>query len=114
VRKDSERLQDMREAIDLIERYAVRGKQVFDEDELIQIWIVHYLQIIGEAARSMSEDFINLHPDVPWIDIADFRNVLVHEYWKIEPQIVWSIVQQELPDLKGKVEQILQSLPEDS
>ncbi|MBO1348119.1 MAG: DUF86 domain-containing protein [Hormoscilla sp. GUM202] len=114
MRKDSERLQDMREAIDLIERYAVRGKQVFDEDELIQIWIVHYLQIIGEAARSMSEDFINLHPDVPWIDIADFRNVLVHEYWKIEPQIVWSIVQQELPDLKGKVEQILQSLPEDS
>jgi len=89
VRKDRERLQDMREAIDQIERYAVRGKQVFDEDELIQIWIVHYLQIIGEAARSMSEDFINQHPDVPWIDIADFRNVLVHEYWKIENDIVW-------------------------
>ena len=59
MRKDSERLQDMREAIDQIFRSAVRGKQVFDEDELIQIWIVHYLQIIGEAARSMSEDFIN-------------------------------------------------------
>jgi uncharacterized protein with HEPN domain len=48
-------LRDIQEAIIKIEKYAVRGKQVFENDELIQIWIIHHLQIIGEASASMSK-----------------------------------------------------------
>ena len=59
MRDDTERLRDIQEAIANIERYALRGKQAFDEDELIQTWIVHHLQIIGEASGAMSEAFIN-------------------------------------------------------
>jgi uncharacterized protein with HEPN domain len=110
VRNDRERLRDIQEAIAKIEKYAVRGRQVFNEDELIQTWIVHYLQIMGEASSAMSEEFINQHNDVPWIDIADFRNVLVHEYFRIDLDIVWSIIERELPNLKNQVERILQDV----
>jgi len=110
MRDDRERLQDIQEAIAKIEKYAVRGRQVFEEDELIQIWMIHNLQIVGEASGSMSEEFVNQHPEIPWIDIADFRNVLVHEYFRVDVDIVWFIVEQELPKLKIQVDRILQEL----
>ena len=105
---------DIQDALVKIEKYSRRGRQVFDEDELIQIWIVHHLQIIGETSSAMPEGFINQYSTVPWIDIADFRNVLVHEYFRVDVDIVWAIVEGELPELKNKVEFILQTLEEDS
>ncbi len=114
MRSNRERLMDIQDALVKIEKYSRRGRQVFDEDELIQIWSVYHLQIIGEASSAMSESFINQYPTVPWIDIADFRNVLVHEYFRVDVDIVWAIVERELPELKNKIEIILQTLEEDS
>ena len=65
MRKDIERLRDIQDAITNIEKYANEGKEAFKENELIQIWIVYHLQIIGEAAASMSQEFINLYPGIP-------------------------------------------------
>ena len=56
MRDPKERIQDMLEAIERIERYTLRGKETFKQDELIQNWIVRHLQIIGEAARAMSQN----------------------------------------------------------
>ena len=58
MRDDSERLKDILEAIENIEKYASRGKELFEQDELIQVWIIHHLQIIGEASAAMSQNFI--------------------------------------------------------
>jgi uncharacterized protein with HEPN domain len=110
MRDNRERLRDIQEAIIKIEKYAVRGKQVFENDELIQIWIIHHLQIIGEASASMSEAFITQYTEVPWQDIADFRNILVHEYFRVDTDIVWSIVERELPKVKRNIGQILEEL----
>jgi uncharacterized protein with HEPN domain len=110
MRDDAERLRDIQEAIAKIEKYAVRGRQVFDEDELIQTWILHHLQIIGEAGNSMSEMFKNQYSEIPWQDMADFRNILVHEYFRIDVDIIWSIVERELPYLKENVNCILQKI----
>lgn len=52
MRDDRERLLDIVEAIERIEKYTVRGRTAFDEDELIQTWVLHHLQIIGEAVRA--------------------------------------------------------------
>ena len=107
MRDDSERLRDIVEAIDNIERYAYRGKELFDRDELIQVWIIHHLQIIGEASAAMSLNFIANHPEIPHRDMSDFRNVLVHEYFRIDPEIVWTVVIRDLPILKIKIMRIL-------
>jgi uncharacterized protein with HEPN domain len=54
MRDDRERLLDIQEAIERIEKYAAQGQEAFERDELIQTWIVHHLQIIGEASRAIS------------------------------------------------------------
>ena len=59
MRDDRERFLDILEAIENIEKYALRGKTAFESDELIQTWIVHHLQIIGEAVRGLSQDCKN-------------------------------------------------------
>ena len=65
MRDDREWLLDILEAIERIEKYSSRGRQTFEEDELIQSWIVHQLLIIGEALRSISEDFRREHNNIP-------------------------------------------------
>jgi uncharacterized protein with HEPN domain len=109
MRQDGERLQDILEAIGQIERYVLRGKDAFQTDELVQIWMVHHLQVIGEAAAAISEDLQARHPEVPWALIIAFRNVLVHEYFRIDLETVWRILEQDLPGLKLSVASILQA-----
>ena len=88
MRDDRERLRDILEAIERIEKYAAMGRQRFEQDELIQIWIVHHLQLIGEAARALSADFRDSQPRVPWSQIVGMRNILVHNYFGVDADIV--------------------------
>ena len=107
MRDVTERLQDILEAIGHVERYASRGREGFDSDELIQTWIVHHLQIIGEAAAGLGCDFHSAHPEVPWPQIVALRNILVHEYFGIDLEEVWATVQRDLPVLKAQVRAFL-------
>lgn len=108
MRSDQERLQDILEAIAQVERYASQGRDRFNQDELIQIWIVHHLQIIGEAASKLSQPFIKQHPEIPWAAVMAFRNILVHQYFRVDFEIVWRIVEYDLPDLKSRVQTFVQ------
>lgn len=110
MRDDRARLRHILEAIAHIEKYAARGEKAFRSDELIQSWMVRHLQIIGEAARALSSQVRDHHPEVPWLNIMDMRNVLVHEYFGIDLDIVWRVVERELPDLRRKIEAILKEL----
>ena len=66
MRDARERLRDILEAISAIERYLDRGKAEFEQNELLQVWFVHNLQIIGEAARGLPADIRSLAPEVAW------------------------------------------------
>jgi uncharacterized protein with HEPN domain len=107
MRQDREWLLDIDEAITKIERYAILGKAEFMEDELIQTWVLFQFQVIGEAARSLSEGLRSAYAQVAWRDIIDFRNLLVHEYFRIDLDLVWLIVVSELPSLKAQINEIL-------
>ena len=99
---------DILEAIERIEKYSSRGRQTFEEDELIQNWIVHHLQIIGEALRSISDDFRREHDDIPWKETIGMRNILVHRYFDLDTDLVWKAVMRDLPDLKERVRSSLE------
>ena len=88
MRDPSERLEDMLEAIAHIERYAARGREAFEKDELVQSWFVRHLQIIGEAARALPEDVLIRAPEVPWSKIVGMRHILVHDYFGIDTKAV--------------------------
>ena len=64
MRDQRERLLDMLEAIERIERYAAKGRVEFEKDELIQTWMVHHLQIVGEAAAKLGREFHEQHPSI--------------------------------------------------
>jgi uncharacterized protein with HEPN domain len=66
----------MIEAIDRIERYAARGREAFDRDELIQSWFIRHLQILGEAARALPDDIRQKAPDIGWKKITGMRHVV--------------------------------------
>lgn len=107
MKRDRQRLEDILEAIERIERYSSVGRSSFDRDELVQTWVVHHLQIIGEAVRGLSEEIRSAHPDVPWAQIAAMRNILVHDYFGIDLEEVWAAVARDVPALKAKVAEIL-------
>lgn len=100
MRNDRDKLHDILEAIERIERYASQGRAAFEQNELIQTWFTQNLQIIGEAARSLSSEIREQHPEVPWPKIIGMRNILTHNYFEIDFDIVWVVVEQELTPLK--------------
>ena len=102
MRDPKERLRNILDAVANIERYAVRGRQAFESDELIQNWFVRHLQIIGEAAYALPKELRDQRPDIPWTDIIGMRHILVHDYFVIDVDIVWDAVERDLPDLKGR------------
>ena len=110
MRDDRERLLDIQEAIQRIEKYAAQGRDVFEQDELVQIWTVHHLQIIGEASRALSTSLRTQYPQIPWSKIIGMRNILVHDYFGIDTDIVWAAVEGDLPGLKDDIETILEEL----
>lgn len=112
MRNDKEWLLDILEAIEQIEKYSAKGYRTFKEDELIQVWIIHYLQVIGEAANNLSQTLIEANPEVPWADIVGLRNVLVHQYFGIDLERVWETIELYLPSFRQKVEKILADIIE--
>ncbi|MFN0123731.1 MAG: DUF86 domain-containing protein [Blastocatellia bacterium] len=103
MRDDRERLLDIQEAIERIERYAVRGRAHFEQNELVQTWILHHLQILCAAARAISAGFKEQHPEIAWPQIAGMRNILVHQYFGIDLAIVWAVVERDLPVLRQHI-----------
>jgi uncharacterized protein with HEPN domain len=109
MRSPQERLLDILEAIARIERYVALGKARFLEDELIQVWIVHHLERIGEAAARLGREFHEAHPQVPWREMVAMRNLLVHEYFSVDLEEVWETAVRDLPLLKAQIQTLLES-----
>jgi len=109
MRSPQERLLDILEAIARIERYVALGKVRFLEDELIQVWIVHHLERIGEAAARLGREFHEAHPQVPWREMVAMRNLLVHEYFSVDLEEIWETVVRDLPLLKAQIQTLLES-----
>lgn len=109
MRDDREKIQDILDAISHIEKYAIKGRKTFDRDELVQIWMIYHLEIIGEAVRSISESFKKANPQIPWKLIAGMRNILVHEYFAIDRDEVWATIEKDVPVLKQQLLEILEN-----
>ncbi len=111
MRDGNERLLDILEAIEEIERYAVRGRAAFFQDELVQVWMVHHLQVIGEAAARLPPELRSASPGVPWKQVIGLRNVLVHAYFRVDPDEIWVVVDRDIPALREEVVALLSTLP---
>jgi uncharacterized protein with HEPN domain len=105
------RLEDILEAIIQIEAERSKGKAAFDSSQLIQVWMVHHLMIIGEAVRSIDPALRQRYASIPWREIAGMRNMLVHDYFRINHEVVWETIEKDVPALKAEIQKIIATLP---
>ena len=110
MRTDLLRVADALAAIQKIEEYAERGREEFDDNELIQVWFLYHLAIIGEAMRAMSSEFQSAHSTINWQGWTGLRNIVVHQYFRVRPTRIWDAVDRDLPGLK----KYLLSIPKDA
>jgi uncharacterized protein with HEPN domain len=110
MKDDTVYLRHILDAVAQIEQY-LRGVSVdiYADNRMLQDAIVRQLEIIGEASGNLSKAFCNEHPEVPWGQIVAMRNRIAHDYMNVDMDIVWDVVQQDLPLLKGQAERILKA-----
>jgi uncharacterized protein with HEPN domain len=100
-------IEDMLAAIDKVERFTSgMNRESFQEDERTVDAVVRNLEILGEAARQMPEDFAGRHPTVPWRQIAGLRNRIVHDYIGLDLALIWQVILHDLPPLQAYLEGI--------
>jgi uncharacterized protein with HEPN domain len=109
--RDRERLEHILAAIDRVARYT-SGKTYDDlvADDMMYYAVVKNIEIIGEAANLLTKEFRDDHPEVPWRDIVDMRNVLVHGYYTTSPLFIWETYTKDLPVLLQQVEQYIKEI----
>ena len=88
---------------------AGRSRADLDTDRAFALQLVRLMEIFGEASRRIDGEFREEHPEFAWQDAVDFRNVLIHQFDRIDYDIVWGIVSGELPDLINQLEMILEN-----
>ncbi|AXF57126.1 DUF86 domain-containing protein [Salicibibacter kimchii] len=98
------------ECITNIESYLPKGEEDFFRSKLIQDAVIRNLEIIGEATKRVSKDVREQHSHVPWRKMAGIRDVLIHEYFGVDNEIVWNLVENEIPSLKEKITDLLNRL----
>lgn len=101
------RLKDILKVINNIENY-LNKRKLFECHDVEVYGIVHCLQIIGEAARILPEEFKLRYKEVNWQNIIGMRHVIVHEYFKVDLNIVEKVLNEHLPVLKTQIEKILE------
>lgn len=104
-------LEHILESIDLIEKY-LNGvdEEMFHLSMEKQDLVVRRIEIIGEATKNIPYEFKNTYPDIPWKDMAGMRDVMIHQYFGIDYNIVWKTATQKLPLLKKQIERIIQEI----
>ena len=111
--RDLGRLQHMLEHIDRAEQFS-KGKTLADleNDAMLRYAVVKCIEIIGEAAYMLTNEFRENHPLTPWNVIVKMRHVLVHGYYAIQMPIVMDIIQNDLPVLRSQIEAYIKELSE--
>jgi len=103
-------LRDVLDATAAIASYTSDGKLAFESNAMLRDAVVARLMQIGQAvkdAQSEGLDLRRLRPDIPWRDIAGMRDRLAHRYWAMDVDIVWGVVETELPKLGAAVQELL-------
>lgn len=98
--------------------YLIRKSAAISLDDLVrevdhQLMVAKAAELIGEAARRVSETFRSAHPEIAWSRITGMRNILVHDYDRVEWPLVWDTMARSVPLMVGQIRPLLPELPVD-
>ncbi len=103
-------LNNIKECIENIETYTQDGKAIFLQNRMMQDAVIRNLEIIGEATKRLSPEIRERYPDVPWRKMTGLRDVLIHDYLRVDLEEVWGIVEFNLPEVKAQIDEIIQEV----
>ncbi|MCK4375460.1 MAG: DUF86 domain-containing protein [Candidatus Brocadiae bacterium] len=109
MRDDRVYLAQVDEAIGKILSYTSGGRDEFMENPMAQDAVVRNFEIIGEATKHLSKVAKSRRPDIPWRDVAGFRDVLNHDYMGVDLEEVWRVIESHLPALRDAVRELLKA-----
>jgi len=113
--RDAAHLWDMLDAARAVEEFTSPVKfGQYLEDRKLRMAVERAVEIIGEAARRVSDGFRSAHPEIPWKKIIGQRNVLAHEYGEVRHERMWVLATAEIPDLIRKLTPLVPPLPSDT
>ena len=109
MKKNKIYLQHIAEAISKIEKY-IKGENYdsFSEKDFMIDAVVRELEIIGEAAYNVGDEFQEKHPVIPWDKMKGMRNKLIHEYFGVNAKIVWETCKKDLPELEKLIKEYIE------
>jgi uncharacterized protein with HEPN domain len=110
VRNDRPYLADIFQALQRVEEIGQRGREAFLADWLLQDAAIRNFEIVGEAVKRVSPALQAAHPEIPWADLAGFRDVLIHQYFRVDLEIVWALIEQRVTALRGEVARLVAAL----
>lgn len=106
-------LEDILSSIVAIEEFTKEMTfQDFQNDKKTVDAVVRNLEIIGEAANNIPQELKENYSTIPWRDMISMRNKIMHEYFGVDTEIMWKTIQEDLPSLKTKVENLSLSKPQ--
>lgn len=108
--RDKDALLDILERIELIAKHGPRDERTLREDVVLQAATLRWIEIIGEAANRVSGELKAAHPEVPWRDVILMRNVVAHGYDRVRLEVVWRVIQDDLPSLRTRLEAIVEQI----
>ena len=104
-------IKDILDAIEKIEEFvAGMDFEEFRDDDKTVSAVVRKLEIIGEATKNIPDEVRQRYPKLPWREMAKIRDKLIHGYFVVDHQIVWKVIEEELPLLKPQIEKILKGV----
>ena len=109
-RKATDHLRDVLDAIEAIRSYTKKGKQAYLKEPMQRDAVAARLIQIGQAVKDAQAEGLalaRLAPDIPWTSIAGMRDRLAHKYWQHDAEIVWAVVERDLPRLRAAIRRIL-------
>ncbi len=100
------------DAVQRVSQYTAGGRETFFANPLIQDGVVRNLEIIGEAVKRVSDALKAKHPGIPWKRIAGMRDKVIHEYFGVNIELVWEVVDKDLPGFRSAIQSMLRDLEE--